>query len=74
MTNKVIKSWVEGPKFAGIPSFLRKLAFELDVDIKIDVDKHFIRETVYFKVEGAESKLRIFKDTFDKSLSEHQSR
>ena len=57
-----LKSYGEAPRWAGLSTFLRKVAWMLDLDIKINIEKGFIRETVFFEVEGTESKLLRFKE------------
>lgn len=57
-----IKSYFEGPRWAAFPSFLKKACFMYDLEIvKLDIDGGFIRETVYFQVEGTETNLMRLK-------------
>ena len=45
----IIKSWASGLKWANIPRFLRSVAWEVGMDIKIlERDRGLLRETVYF--------------------------
>lgn len=73
MANGIVRSWIEAPKFANVPTFLKNLAWQLGLDIEIEVDKGWLRETVRFKVEGEEDKLRKFKVVLDESLQEYQA-
>lgn len=74
MANAIVRSWVEAPKFANVPTFLKNLAWQLDLNIDIEVDKGFFRETVRFKVEGDEEKVRKFASVFNKAAEEYQAR
>ena len=60
-----IKTYIEAPKWAHLPTFLNKLAWELGVDIEIKVEKHWLRETVFF---NASSKEKIVMDKFKAQL------
>lgn len=65
------KSYIEGPRWACIPTYLRKLAIIVDVEIDVNVDKGFLRETVFYEVTGTESKLQKFKKIFAQSIKEY---
>ena len=57
-----IKSWVEGLKFAKVANFLIELANSSNVDIKVTyVDKGWIREKVYYELDGSEENINSFK-------------
>lgn len=47
------KAYIEGPRWAGIPSFVRKAAWEHNLTIiELTEDKHFLTTTVYYKLGG----------------------
>ena len=46
------KSYIEGPRWAGIQSALRKGAWDVGLDIEFTVEKGLLRETVFFEVMG----------------------
>lgn len=73
MANGIIRSWIEAPRFANGPTFLKNLAWQLGLNIEIEVDKGWLRETVRFKVEGEEGKLRKFKVVLEEALQEYQA-
>jgi hypothetical protein len=73
MANAIARSWVEAPKFANVPTFLKNLAWQLGLNIEIEVDKGFFRETVRFKVEGDEDKVRKFASVFNEAAKEYQA-
>jgi len=59
-----IKSYIEAPRWAAFPEFLRNRCFVLGLDLEIDIDKGWIRETVRFKIEGKESKRVCIKTIY----------
>ena len=73
MSNAIVRSWVEAPKFANVPTFLKNLAWQLGIDIEIEVDKGWLRETVRFKVEGDEMKVKKFISVFNQAAEEYQA-
>lgn len=53
-----LKSYIEGPKFAGLMNILRKTEFSTGTELTITAhEKGWIRETIYFSFRGEESKL-----------------
>lgn len=73
MSNAIVRSWVEAPKFANVPTFLKNLAWQLGINIEIEVDKGWLRETVRFKVEGEEAKVKKFISVFNQAAEEYQA-
>lgn len=67
-----LKSWIEAPRWAGASKFIKNLAWELGLQLQIDIDKGFFTETVRFKVSGTESKLKQFSNTYANSISHYQ--
>lgn len=65
------KTILKGSRFAGMSIFLRDMAFGMGLELQIEVEKGFIQETVRFKVEGIESKVREFVADLDASLKAH---
>ena len=64
----IARSVVEGPKCAKLGSFLKDEAFMLALDIELDVDRGWFRETVRYKVTGLRSKVLTFSDRVRASL------
>jgi hypothetical protein len=61
------KSYIEGPRWARLQSFLKKLAFDHGLEITLDVEKGLIFETVFFEVEGDADKIIAFGNSFVKA-------
>lgn len=55
------KSIVTGPRWAAFPRFLKNTAFMCDLELSIDVEKHIVRETVRFEVQGKKKDVDLFK-------------
>ena len=69
-----LKSYVEGPKWAAFPKFLKDVCFMYDLKvIYMDIDKGWIRETVRFKVEGSESNLRRLQKAIEIGVEEYNT-
>jgi len=69
-----LKSYVEAPKWAAFPKFLKNTCFMYDLKvIYMDIDKGWIRETVRFKVEGGESNLRRLQKAIDIGVEEYNT-
>lgn len=66
-----IKSWMSGLKCVNITRFLRSVAWELGIDIKIlERDRGLLRETVYFQLEGEKIQLSEFGRIVKKTVEE----
>lgn len=67
MKEAQIKSWIEAPRWAGLPAYLRELAYKLDC--KIDVKaKGLVFQLVVFEVRGDYGKLVEFKRSFEEEV------
>lgn len=66
-----IKSYCEAPKWLRVPKWIRIVCFQLGLDCEIDIDSHFLRETVWFKVVGEEEALNKFKDYFYEAMNKY---
>ena len=67
-------SYVEGPRWANFPNYIKNLCHMLDLKIVVmDIDKGFIKETVRFKIEGVESALNDFKNQMVKDVNDWNS-
>jgi len=67
-----IKSYIEGPKFAHLPEFLKELAIDNEVNITLDVHKRILRETVFFEVTGDFNKVSTFTRELNAAVMEHK--
>lgn len=68
-----IRSSIEAPRWAKLPTFLRELAWRLDCEIEVQSEKGWIRETVMFEVRGTEEKLVAFKQNLEKATAEYNA-
>lgn len=67
-----LKSYVQGPKWAGAKELLFALSIRYHVELTIlDHDKGWIRETIYFKIDGFESDINTFMAHLNASLEEY---
>lgn len=76
MTERIgtLKSYVEGPKWAAFPKFLKDAFFMYDLKVVyMDIDKGWIRETVRFKVEGTESNLLKLQKAIEIGVKEYNT-
>jgi hypothetical protein len=69
-----MESWAEGPRFAHLPEFIRKLAMQCEVKVvMLEVRTRLIRETVFFRIEGYDkSKCDAFANQFKRAMEEYQ--
>ena len=68
-----LKSYVEGPKWADFPGFLKKICFGNDLKLEMDIDKHWISETVYFKITGPESMLIAVEKIINETIKDYNA-
>lgn len=64
-------TWTEilvGPRWAGLPGFLKDQCWALGLTPEIDVDKGFIRETVRVRVTGDDRAVEQLKTAVYASL------
>ena len=61
MSNAVAKAWVTAPRYMHIGTALRKYALDGGFEIKIDVDKGWFEETIFWEAHGTEEQLERFK-------------
>lgn len=64
----IAKSWAKVPKYIHLESSLRKYALDAGFDIKINVDKGWLRETVFFEANGTEEQIEKFKSDWNNWL------
>lgn len=57
---------VECARWAALPAYLRRQALLLDLELKMDIQNSFLRQSVAFRVSGSVSSV----DRFKKRLSE----
>ena len=66
-----VKSWWKGPRWAGVSTFIKNLAWELDLECEVEVDKGWFCESGRFKVTGNSEKLELFKKYYDNSMDNY---
>lgn len=65
---------VEGHRFAGFQSFLKDECFALGLQLTIDSDRGWIRETTRFEVTGDEEKIAKLKRIVYGAIDSHNER
>ena len=75
MTERVgsISLYIKGPRTARSDIAIKDAAWQLGLKCEVERDTSFLFETVRFKVEGTESKLKIFKEALESTLEEYNS-
>ncbi len=68
-----IRSSIEGPRWAKFRSVVRGVGWERDLELELEIEKGWVRETVRFKVVGTETKLRRFMKILDESVNEYNA-
>ena len=69
-----LKSYVEGPRWADFPKFLKDACFMHDLEIVyMDIDKGWFRETTRFKVEGSEPNLIRLQKVIADAVKEYNA-
>ena len=65
------RSWIEGPKFAGLKTFLKTGAFIYELEIEIESDRGWFTEMVRYEVKGPRSKVLEFERSIKESIEAH---
>ena len=68
-----IRTSIEAPRFAGLPRFIKNLAFSHDVVVELEVDKGWITESIRLKAEGEEDKMQRFKTALLAAMQEYNA-
>ena len=67
------KSYISGLKWTGLKPLLFEISCKTKVNFKIiDRDRGFLRETIYFEIEGSEENIRKFNDYLKWSIKEYE--
>ena len=61
-----IESWLEGPRWNDLSSWLMKTAISLKLKCITDVRKGIFRQTVFYKIDGENENLLLFKKEIEK--------
>lgn len=69
-----MRAVMQAPRFASLPSLIRELAWMLNLELKIEVDKHFITENVRFSVTGEDPVIDMFSRKLHESIAEYNGR
>jgi hypothetical protein len=62
-----------GPKWVGMSRAVKKAAFLLELDLKIEVDSGFFTEDIRFEVSGSTPIVKSFKRLMEASIKEYNS-
>lgn len=68
--NSTYRNVITGPRWAKFPTAIRSAAFEAGLDLKMDVEKHLIRETVRFEVSGPSNIVEAFQSALLNTIQE----
>ena len=68
-----LRTVVTCPRWAAFPTALRDLAWQFDLELDIQVEKHIIRETVRFKVEGKDEAIARFASILKETIEDYNS-
>ena len=61
------------PKWAGMSRAVKKAAFLLELDLKIEIDSGFLSEDILFEVSGSTPLVKSFKQWMEDSVREYNS-
>lgn len=64
----------EGPRWAKVPSFLRDLAWRLNLRIEIETEKGWFRERVRARVHGPVDAVKEFERQYDDAVRDYNAR
>ena len=67
------RGYVECPRWARFATAVRKGAYDLGLDVKILCEKGFLRETVFFELEGNQDRIDLFVKSFGRAIKEWNS-
>lgn len=71
MRNATLKTTWDAPRWAHVESFVRDLAFHLNLECWTQVEKGWLREHGRLKVSGDENACQQFMDKLNLALSEY---
>ncbi len=58
------ESIAEAPRWSGLPSRIKNLAWVAGVNCEIESEKGWFREYIRFRVNGTKSQMVMFKDSY----------
>jgi len=61
------------PRWAGMSGAIKKAAFMLELDLKIEIDTGFLTEDVRFVISGSTPLVKTFKNWMQESAKEYNS-
>lgn len=67
------KSVIEGPRWAGLSTFMKNSAHMAGVELDLDIDKGWFTETIRFTVQGTKEKVLSFLKAMDRSVEAYNS-
>lgn len=69
----VYREIITGPRWAGIDTFLKDMAFELGLDIRLDIDNGWIRKTVRVECRGDADSIMKMSRAVTAALEQYNS-
>lgn len=70
----ICQDWVESPRWAQVPNYIRNLAWSLDLELCIEVETGFINQTTRFKVGGTHESVNKFMEQLQADTKAYMSR
>ena len=68
MSETTYRQILEGPRLAGFSTAIKDYCWENNIDLKIEVDKGWLRETIRLSVTGPEYKIKHFKKALNDTM------
>jgi hypothetical protein len=65
---------ITGPRWAGVSTFLKDEAFALGLEIKLDIDKGWISETIRCECRGEPDKIMRMASIVDTAIADYSKR
>lgn len=65
---------IEAPRWAGLETIIRDLAWEYDLALSLDVEKRLLKATFRLRVDGDDGKVASFSRRLYASLDDYQHR
>jgi hypothetical protein len=63
-----VRTMIEAPRFAGVPRFIRDLAFASNITVDLTVDKGWLTESIRLTAEGPQVRVEQFRRSLQKAL------
>ena len=68
MMDTELSHWIEGPRWSGISTELKKIAHSLSLQIEFEIHKGWIYDSVFYKVRGPKYKIDKFVEIINRAI------